>query len=348
MTLKKSFKALIHAGFWLAYLFLLMLIAFAVSQGIEMQPEDAGYYITFVLGVAIIPPVISFYLHYHYLFANYLQQRKLLLSVWGSIMISTVALSVGFAMMFLGSEEVAGCLREGYPYAIGFTFTLATVFGLIALVLKGFLTWYEELKLKEELIEKTHQMEMALVKSQLDPHFLFNTINNIDILISKDPAEASRYLNKLSDIMRFMLYETKAEEIPLEKELEYIEKYIQLQQIRTSNSEYVHYEVSGQSRDRKVAPMVFIPFIENAFKHSGNKKNANAVDIGIQIEEDAITFSCQNKFEAKRKKPTAANGLGNALIKRRLRLLYPDRHKLAVDQGNGLYSVKLRIANGAI
>lgn len=348
MILKKSFKALIHVGFWLAYIFLIMMIAFAVSQGIDIKPEDAGYYITFVTGVAIIPPVTSFYLHYHYLFPNYLQKRKLVLSVIVSMAISMLALSAGFAMMFLASEEVAGCIRTGYPYAIGFTFLLATIFGVIALVLKGFLTWYEELKMKEELIEKTHRMEMALVKSQLDPHFLFNTINNIDILITRDAEEASRYLNKLSDIMRFMLYETKAEEIPLTKELEYIEKYIQLQKIRTSNGDYVNYEVSGQADAKKVAPMVFIPFIENAFKHSGNKKNSNAVDIGVQIEEDAITFSCRNRFEPKSKRLNGANGLGNELIKRRLRLLYPNRHDLEVERQQGNYSVKLKILNGAI
>ena len=94
--------------------------------------------------------------------------------------------------------------------------------------------------------------------------------------------------------------------------------------------------------------MVFIPFIENAFKHSGNKKTANAVDIGIKIEAEAITFSCENKFEPKRKEPNGANGLGNELIKRRLKLLYPDRHDLAVDHKNGWYSVKLKILHGAV
>lgn len=339
---------MLHAGFWLAYLCLILLILFAVSQGVDMQPEDAGYYISFIFGIAIIPPITSFYLHYHYLFANYLQRRKLLLSVVFSALISLLAVSFGFALIFLTSDDASTCLSECFLPATGFTFAVATVFGVIGLVLKGFLTWYEELKMKEELIEKTHRMEMALVKSQLDPHFLFNTINNIDILISKDAEEASRYLNKLSDIMRFMLYETKAEEIPLSKELEYIEKYIQLQKIRTSNGNYVNYEVSGEAIEKKIAPMVFIPFIENAFKHSGSKKNSNAVDIGIEIADEGITFSCQNKFEQKTKKPNGANGLGNELIKRRLRLLYPDRHVLHVDREDGHYNVKLRILNGAI
>ena len=348
MIIKKSFRILLHAGFWLAHICFILIILFAVSQGVDMKPEDTGYYVSFIFGIAIIPPVTSFYLHYHYLFANYLQRRKLLLSMVFSAVISLLAVFLGFTLILLTSKDASTCLRECFLSAMGFTFAVATVFGVIGLVLKGFLTWYEELKVKEELIEKTHRMEMALVKSQLDPHFLFNTINNIDILISKDAEEASRYLNKLSDIMRFMLYETKAEEIPLTKELEYIEKYIQLQKIRTSNGNYVKYEISGQTTEKKIAPMVFIPFIENAFKHSGNKKNNNAVDIGVKVDADAITFSCQNRFEHKHKKPNGANGLGNELIKRRLRLLYPDRHDLQVDRQDGQYSVKLKILNGAI
>ena len=86
--------------------------------------------------------------------------------------------------------------------------------------MKGFFTWFSDIKLKEDLAEKNHQMEMALVKAQLDPHFLFNTINNIDVLIQKDPDIASQYLNKLSEILRFMLFETKAPKISLNKEID--------------------------------------------------------------------------------------------------------------------------------
>ena len=118
---------------------------------------------------------------------------------------------------------------------------IGLICGIVALVIKGFITWFNEIKLKEALKEKNHEMEMALIKSQLDPHLLFNTINNIDALILKDAVAASDYLNKLSDIMRFMLYETKPDKILLSKEIEYIEKYIALQKIRTANRNYVHF-----------------------------------------------------------------------------------------------------------
>ncbi len=121
-------------------------------------------------------------------------------------------------------------------------------------------------------------MELALVKSQINPHFLFNTINNIDVLISKDAERASAYLNKLSDIMRFMLYETKPAKIPLPKELTYIEKFIELQKIRTTNEHYVNYSIKGDTANFMIPPMLLISFIENAFKYADNKKVENAIN----------------------------------------------------------------------
>lgn len=325
------------------------MIMFAAFQGRDIPPEDYGYYLSFILGVAILPPVISFYSFQSYLFTRYLQRRKVILSVLVGLLLAFGAMLSGFLLIGLTSGEAYNCIVTGWPYAVGFTLTIAAVYGVVGLVLKGFLTWYEELKLKEELLEKTHRMELALVKSQLDPHFLFNTINNIDILISKDPDEASLYLNKLSDIMRFMLYETKGEQIPLTKELEYIEKYIQLQRIRTANDKYVNYKVDGTAREKKIAPMVFIPFIENAFKHSGNKKIENAVDIDIDIQEDAIVFHCRNKFEPDRIATNGHNGLGNELIAKRLQLLYPEKHQLVFNRYDDQYCVELTIQqNGKV
>lgn len=225
---------------------------------------------------------------------------------------------------------------------------IALISGVIAMVMRGFITWFEEIKIKTELQQKNTEMEMALVKSQLDPHFLFNTINNIDVLIIKNAEKASNYLNQLSDIMRFMLYETKTDEIFLCKEIEYIKKYIELQKIRTTNLSYVNFNLAGISNHKIIAPMIFIPFIENAFKHNNNKKLENAISININIEEEKINFECINKFDSTRKPKEESNGLGNNLIQKRLNLIYPNRHTLKVKNENNLYSVSLTIENDKI
>jgi LytS/YehU family sensor histidine kinase len=202
------------------------------------------------------------------------------------------------------------------------------------------------MKLREALSQKNHEMEMALIKSQLDPHLLFNTINNIDALILKDAGKASNYLNKLSDIMRFMLYETKSDKILLSREIEYIEKYIALQKIRTSNENYVQFSVTGPVGSRLIAPMIFIPFIENAFKHTNNKKLENAISINIQIKDETIQLICENKFESKSGARQWDSGLGNELIQKRLNLIYGGKHSLAVQKNNEMYCVHLVIPNG--
>src|SRR6185369_10818343 len=100
----------------------------------------------------------------------------------------------------------------------------------------------------------------------------------------RDAARASEYLNKLSDILRYMVYETKTEKIQLARELTYIEKYLELQKIRTTNPDYVNYSVTGEEGNLMIAPMIFFPFIENAFKHTENKKSSNSINIKISIE----------------------------------------------------------------
>lgn len=341
--IKQSFLILLHTGFWLGYTLLVLVVMFVVTREVDVQPGDVGYYVAFVMGVAFVPTVLSFYLHYVYLFRNYLQKQQVTLSVVNSGLLNLLAVGAGYLFLLVSSTEAITCVSKEPTYAFFFTFSLSVFFGIIGVVVKGFLTWFEELKLKEELVEKNHAMELALIKSQLDPHFLFNTINNIDVLIAKRPEEASRYLNKLSDIMRFMLYETKSEEIPLARELEYIEKYIHLQRIRTANQDFVRYEVQGRATGKKIVPMLFLPFIENAFKHASNKKLDHAVDIAIQMDERGIRLVCQNKFDPHKRQQQAFSGLGNALIKRRLQLLYPEQHELQVELQEKVYRVELNI-----
>jgi len=213
--------------------------------------------------------------------------------------------------------------------------------GVLGLVMRGFISWYGDIKLKEDLNKKNYETELALIKSQINPHFLFNTINNIDVLIMKDPSRASDYLNKLSDMMRFMLYETKTEKIPLSKELEYITKYVELQKIRTSNPNYVRYTTHGDPNSVLIEPMLLIPFIENAFKHSENKKIENAIRVAISIENDTIRFECENNHALVSQKEPQYGGLGNELIMKRLLLLYPGRHTFETVNTDGIYKVNL-------
>lgn len=341
--MKKSAIILLHGGYWAAYLMLWLIVIAAISQSQAIPEDEVSFYAGVIVGIAIIPAIVTFYIFYFYLFPTYLEQRKTTQAIVSGLLVSLGSFFIAALTLRFTANMGWSCYGESNYLAIVIVSFISLMNGVVAFVIRGFITWYKEIKMKEELQQKNHEMEMALVKSQLDPHFLFNTLNNIDILILKDPTEASAYLNKLSDIMRFMLFETKTSVIPLEQELEYISKYIALQKIRTSNDHYVNYTLSGCPKNKKIAPMVFIPFIENAFKHTNNKKLRDAIQINIDIKKDEIHFVCENKMDPNRESNIDRNGLGNDLISKRLKLIYPESHDLDVDRQTNSYRVSLTL-----
>jgi len=351
--MKRSVVVLLHIGYWAVYLFLLGVYSKSEANASDPVSRIANAFYSLFL-FAFVPSFVTFYLFYFVLFPKYLQQNKVLLSVIYGLLISIGAAIIGYVLIryFIESGSLIDMDeggKHGRSTAIRTIVVMAlisSISGIMALVIKGFITWYNEIKLKELLKEKNHEMEMALIKSQLDPHLLFNTINNIDALILKDGVEASNYLNKLSDIMRFMLYETKPDVILLSKEIDYIEKYIALQKIRTANTNYVNFSVAGDVGSKQIAPMLFIPFIENAFKHTNNKKFDNAITIEIIIRKDDIQLLCKNKFDSRLTVKRSNGGLGNELIQKRLNLMYAGKHTLVVEKSGDLYSVNLTITNG--
>lgn len=311
------------------------------------QEAQINLFFKYLFGFALLPSFISFYTSYLFVFPNYLKDKSRYKTIVYSFLSSLVSAFTGtiFISVIDGDNWLYNW-REDFVESIISIFFITTIIGVIAFILKSGITWFNDIKLKEALQQKNHETEMALVKSQLDPHFLFNTINNIDVLILKKPVEASEYLNKLSDIMRFMLYETKTEKILLSKEIEYIKKYIELQKIRTTNSSYLNFEITGSPKGKTIAPMIFIPFIENACKHTTNKKLANAITIIITINNKSIELKCANKLDLNKRLKQENNGLGNELIQKRLNLIYPKEHILKITNRDDIYSVQLTINNG--
>ena len=352
--MRKSFIVLLHIGFWACYLLSILIILTVAYRNSAISDRELRIVnaLKNLFFFAFFPSFISFNLFYFYLFPKYVQQKKFLLSILYGILITVGAAVIGYLLhrYFIESGRIIDMDsggRQGRSTAVIVLTAMSligVICGIVALVIRGFITWFNEIKMKQMLKEKNHEMEMALIKSQLDPHLLFNTINNIDALILKDPVTASDYLNRLSDIMRFVLYETKADKILLSQEIEYIEKYIALQKIRTANETYVHFTVTGNIGNKLIAPMVFIPFIENAFKHTNNKKLENAITVNIIILDETTQLICENRFDSMSVKQPIG-GLGNELVQKRLDLIYAGRHRLEVIRNDELYSVNLIIPN---
>lgn len=346
--MKKPVIILLHIGYWLLYSLLIasfLLVTVNDKQHKNFQSISGFMFNTPLALVAFIPAVIGFYSFYSYLFNRFLYRKRFLGLAIG-----------GFAFILLGGIlpvlllslplGLSWSIKVGWADLLGmvtFLTLISLVNGVIGIVLKGFITWYNEIRVKDELEKRNYEIELSLIKSQLNPHFLFNTINNIDVLIERDPPKASSYLNKLSEMMRFMLYETKDEKISLQRELEYIDKYIELQRIRSSNPDYIQYDVNGLPGNRMIEPMLFIPFIENAFKHGEFKKTMDAIKIKFDISPSQILFYCENRFVPSIEESDYPGGLGMNLIRRRLDLLYPGKHSLVVATENGFYKLSLTI-----
>jgi hypothetical protein len=349
--MKKPVITLLHIGYWLLYSLLLLLLMLCMSAGRNFSQRPVFLHIgfdLFLFAFAVVPAMVGFYLFYSIVFSTTLAKKRILLFFIEAIVASAAGGLVGAlcVMSLFWNGIGAGLFADGLTSAIPefiIMCIIALLNGVVGLVMKGFISWYADIKLKEELNHKNYETELALVKSQLDPHFLFNTINNIDVLIERDAVKASAYLNKLSHIMRFMLYETRTEKIALSKELEYIEKYIELQKIRSANPAYVHYNVNGDAANIMITPMLFIPFIENAFKHSENRRQDNAVSISFTIQSDHIIFNCSNANGNSSHLIKEYTGLGNELIQKRLSLLYPGKHLLSISNTLEIYHVKLDI-----
>jgi two-component system, LytTR family, sensor kinase len=203
---------------------------------------------------------------------------------------------------------------------------------------------------KSELIQTQLQAnqlstEIKFLKSQINPHFLFNTLNNLfSMAQGKGNNELADGISKLSDMMRYMLYESNAEHVPLKQEIEYLQSAITLSKFRYEEDEAnVCFNFPEDTEELLIAPMLFIPFVENAFKHGLVIGQSSPINITILIENKQLTFICENTNYGFIKRMEHASGIGLENIKRRLELVYPDKHELLIKNEDDKYVVKLKI-----
>lgn len=193
--------------------------------------------------------------------------------------------------------------------------------------------------------EKTDS-ELRFLKSQMNPHFLFNAINSIYVLIRKDPDFAGHTLVKFADMLRYQLYECNADVIPIEKEIGYLDNYIQLEKLRKGDLIRTQYHVSPSAGKFSIAPLLLIPFVENAFKYVSNcPEKDNFVTVDLNFQDNIFELSVENSMdeEAMMPKEKAWGGIGLENVRRRLQLIYDGRHALDISSRDGVFSVLLTI-----
>ncbi len=199
-------------------------------------------------------------------------------------------------------------------------------------------------QLQEER-RKTAEAELTWLKHQLNPHFLFNTLNNISSLTQIDPDRAQESIGQLSDTLRYALYDTDVDKVPLSGEVAFMDNYIHLMQLRCNELTEVTTDWQLPAGEVKIAPLLFISPIENAFKHGVNARMKSFVHIGLRPEGRNLVFTCENSLFEKTGEDHIGSGIGVENLKRRLELIYPEAYSYEHDEKDGAYRVRIVLKN---
>jgi len=282
----------------------------------------------------VIFPVTIFYLFYGYFSPKVLNSR----SIRNVIIPIVFVLVVPFIIIKLLS--LFTLVAWSFLYSLSLTYVITAFFAISGFFFCLLEHWFQT----EKLAKQNLQSELALLKNQINPHFLFNTLNNIDSLIKSNTEKASETLVKLSEILRYMIYETNVANVRLADEIRHIESYVELQKLQFANRELVSLSVQGNPGNILIAPMLFIPFVENAFKHCTDKSIPNAVRITFTIHDNQVQFESVNLSDrTQRINKDEASGVGLNIVKRRLEILYPGRHSLNIKEENNTFNVTLTV-----
>ena len=339
--MKRSSVILVHILFWTVASLIPHIILLASSRDI---PRGLMIY----QSVTQLYYIAVFYFIYFFISP---------VTIGSSRKLTTVLIILGTSVVFLFFLKLGKVIMIDSRYSLNLTqygiyspghyasdILYIIFYSAFAVLIKMLIRWYDERKAAEDKIIQDHKFELELLKAQLNPHFFFNTLNNIYSLVYKKSDEAPAALMKMSDIMRYMLYESKAEKVPLEKELEYLDDYIELQKLRFTDPGFIDYSVNGDVENHEIPPMMLLSFVENAFKHGKKRVSNPGIIVHIEASGNLLNFIVSNYIiEDQPRDNPGHTGIGLKNIKRRLELLYPNCHDLSITIKDGRYTVNLNI-----
>ena len=332
-------KMVQHFLFWALSFYALFRLFFTDEKYLE---TDIIY--TFLFHISLFFVV---YLNLKWLFPRFFHQKKYLSYALGFLLVWIL----GTILNHLTFQYLADWLFNGYYFISYYEWRDILEFTFSYLILSSLLhlskSWFE-LNEKKKAINRLERekldAELQSLKSQINPHFLFNSLNNLYSLSLDTDERLPAYLLRLSDNLRYMLYECSDEWVSLAKELQYIQNYVDFQRLRAPARADIQYEVKGKLQEQLIAPLLFIHFIENAFKFGLKGSNEKTfTHIKFQIEAKSLSFQVSNNKGKVVSTPMPHSGIGLENTKKRLQLLYPERHKLRITEDEHRFDVFLDI-----
>ncbi len=327
---------LYHFVFW-ALLFLIIFFA-NINQ---------GYFLESVLVslIAILFYATIAYTDFFFLFPKYLKDRNLIIHLIALAFIALLVTPIRTLFLFLlanGNPEA----QAGYVSNQMYVFVTHFIAGVYTTTYLIIMDWLQQQREKKELENQTLQSELRFLRSQINPHFLFNTLNSLYALTLKKSDHAPEIVLKLSEMMRYMLYDCNEKVVNLDKEITYMQNYLELEKLRHGDKVDIKIDILGDTEKDKIAPLLLIPFLENAFKH-GVKDTATPgfVHMKIHVQEGLLEMNVENSrlpsipIISEKK----SGGIGLINVKRRMDILYPDNHALDIIETPNTYKIELQL-----
>lgn len=342
MTVKWFFKyKLHHVLFWLAYFIFWVYISMN-SYGSSLLKALTATLVYFVAQAGVG------YFSIYYLVPRFFFTKKYWAfsgSVLGSIIPGSLFITLCMRAIF-HSLLTEGAGRISFTVYFLYSF-IAVLFSTLLFIAARVIKERVNVQRMTSILEKEKtQNELKFLKSQINPHFLFNAINSIYILIKINPDLAASTLARFSDMLRYQLYECNLIEVPVEKEIEYLDNYIELEKLRKGGMLSIDYKVDLKGHNFLISPLLMIPFVENAFKHVSNfTDRVNFIAISLSYQDGIFKLVVMNSVDHSgfAQSEIAAGGIGQENTKRRLILIYPERHELIMERNAEDYFVSLNI-----
>ena len=293
----------------------------------------------------ILLSFLIFYANYLFVLPKYFRTRQYTKAWIGWIILLALWIVLRYVIeevIFLHLFGITNYFKD-VPIAY---YIFDNLFWGIPPLLASFLLWVtndliKTEKEKSKLQEEKRHAEVSFLRSQINPHFIFNTMNNIYSLVYHKSEKALPAIEKLSGIMRYVMKDNEEEKIELTKEINYLKDFIELQSLRSVGEANVQFTIEGDPEGKMIAPLLLVPFVENGFKHGVLNDDENPFLINLAIEKNNLTFRCSNKIAGGKKDDSSGIGLQN--VKRRLELLYPDEYQLNIDHSEKQYTITLNI-----
>ena len=331
----------LHLSFWCVYVSFL-LFQITSRRGRELDLER-------VITIATIQTtfaVIASYLNYFIFLPRFLRRRNVWLYLLEFIVPFSVVMIVRLTLERYFIDGLSG--TEEYLYTTRFVvFVITTNFFIVVFVamLRFAVDWLEFEAKKNEVENEKLTAELNFLKAQINPHFLFNTLNNLYYLAYSKSENTTEVIAKLSQMMRYMIYDSNHPKVLLSKEIEYMRNYISLERLRLNDQIPIKFEVKGNTENVWITPLIFITFLENAFKHGVSNSNPKAwVNIAIDLSDHECIYTVENSRSTEQKDGSEKSGIGLQNVKRRLELSYPEKYKLVTEDTREKYLVKLNLS----